>query len=80
MAYPVNREFLRFNSTWKEEILRHLKNNFIPVLEINEAGLKTRNSHVWVQDYEIFVKSSHLREVEFILQIISQITKTLKLK
>jgi len=80
MAYPVNREFLRLGSTWKEELGHYLKQEYRPVLEVGENGVRTKSTDVWVDGYEVFVRSRDLVEVQFVLNVISRITKTLRLK
>ncbi len=57
-----------------------LREGYRQVLEIKENKIRTRNTELVIEDYEIFIKSSDLNEVQHILQILSAITKTLRLK
>lgn len=57
-----------------------LKDAYRQVVQINENGLKTPYTQLWVHDFQIFIKSSDPNEVKVILQIFSAITRTLRLK
>lgn len=79
MAYPVNKEFLKLGSDWSAQIAKELKDKFRQVLEVKANYLRTKHTEVWVENFELFVKSNEVKEVAFILQVLSQITKTLRL-